>query len=207
MKSRDDIFREKVLKHGRLFISNFAILVKLTGFYDSMNETIMNAANKVMIELEEISGGMEGEFSLRMSDGTFFIEDIRVKTTVTDVESFTSLSGDLEERKIGVVTFKPPLAADDLVYLAYAIKGGSEATEIQSSLESRLTKGIAVGGPLVILREDAADLKDVRVLAQRAYTKARSWALRMVLGMSGMSLNTKPLLTMYHFLTTRLYGS
>lgn len=172
MKSSDDIFRENVLKHGRLLISNFAILVKLTGFYDSMNEAILNSANKVMAELESISGGRESEFALKMADETFFIEDIRIKTTVADIDNFTALARDLDERKIGVVTFKTPIAAADLVYLAYAIKGGSEATEIQSSLESRLTKGISVGGPLIVQREDIADLKDTRVLAQRAYTKS-----------------------------------
>jgi HD-GYP domain-containing protein (c-di-GMP phosphodiesterase class II) len=173
MKKIDDIFQQKILTHGKSLINNFSILVKLTGVYDSMNDAVMNAAGRVLKGLEVLIGE-EGELTIRLADDSYFIEDSRVKASLSDIDNFMSLAKDLNKRKIGVITFKSPLQADDLVYLAYAIKGGSEASEVQSILESRLTKGISVGGPLSVLREQSIDLKDTRMVARRAYTKAIS---------------------------------
>jgi HD-GYP domain-containing protein (c-di-GMP phosphodiesterase class II) len=167
----DDLFLEKVLKRGRSLISDFAILVKLTGVYESINEAVLNAASRLKDDLEFFLGE-EGEITVKLAEEAFFIEDFRVKASVADIDNFSFLSKNLSERGIGAVTFRAPLQTDDLVFLAYAIKGGSEAAEIQSALESRLTKAITVGGPVEALKESALDTKDVRLLARRAYVKA-----------------------------------
>lgn len=171
MKRADDFQTEKVLAHGRPLIANFSILVKLTGMYDSMNETMMKSAAKVLKELDALIGD-EGELALKMTDESFFIDDTRIKATAADIDNFSALIKDLDAKKIGLITFKAPLQTDDLIFLAYSIKGGSEASEIQSVLESRLTKGISVGGPLMVQREQSIDMRDTRRVARWAYTKA-----------------------------------
>lgn len=171
MRYIDDIFMERVLRHGRPLITNFAILIKLTGIYQSINEAVVNAAGRVLTELGPLIGD-DGELSLKLAEESFFIEDIRIKGTMADLDNFSSLSRDLGARGIGAVNFRAPLQADDLIFLAYAIRGGQEISEIQSSLESRLTKGISIGGPVFAKREESHDVTDVRAMARRAYTKA-----------------------------------
>ncbi len=171
MRYIDDIFIEKILKHGRMLITNLAILIKLTGIYESINEAIVNSASRLYRDLEPLLGS-DGELSLKLAEDSFFIEDVRIKGSIADLDNFSSLNKDLSSKGIGAVNFKAPLQLDDLILLAYSIRGGQELSEIQNSLESRLTKGISVGGPVLAQKEDSLDTKDVRVSARRAYTKA-----------------------------------
>lgn len=179
MRYLDDIFVEKVLKHGRGIINNFAILIKLAGIYQSINDAVVNAAGRIIKDLDPLLGP-DGEMSLKLAEDSFFIEDVRVKATMSDIDNFSSLSKDMSEKGIGAVTFKAPLQTDDLILLAYAVKGGNELSEIQSTLDSRLTKGISIGGPVFAKKEGSIDFKDVRAAARRAYTKSVSFYMDVV---------------------------
>ncbi|MBI1810433.1 MAG: hypothetical protein HYR78_00575 [Nitrospirae bacterium] len=171
MKDRksDDAFKESVARYGRLIVNHLSILVKLTGIHGSINEAMINAAARLLSDLEPLLGE-EGTLSLKLVEGSFFIEDVRVKASLSDVDNFEFLAGEFKKRKIGVLAFKAPLQSDDLIYLAYSIKGGVEASEIQSLLESKLTKGISIGGPLFFEKKDSLDMSDAREVATRLYT-------------------------------------
>lgn len=171
MKYIDDLFLEKITKHGRALIANLSILIKITGIYKSMNEAVVNSAVRVMKELEQLLGE-DGEITLKLADESFFIEDVRIKAAISDLDNFSMLSKEMNARGIGALTFKAPLQHDDLIVLAYAIKEGGDATEIQSGLEARMKKGVSVGGPIFSQREDSIDFKDKRVAAKRAYLRA-----------------------------------
>jgi len=173
MKYLDDLFLERVLKHGRPLITNFAILIKLTSMYQSINEAVINTATRVLKELSPLLGE-DGELALKLTEESFFIENIRIKATMADLDNFSSLIRDMGAKNIGAVTFKAPLQVDDLIVLAYAIRGGSEVSEIQSELESRMTKGISIGGPVFAKKEQSGDMKDIRVTSRRAYARAIS---------------------------------
>jgi HD-GYP domain-containing protein (c-di-GMP phosphodiesterase class II) len=71
-----------------------------------------------------------------------------------------------------VFEFSAPVTADDLIQLVYALKEGFEASEVQSALERKLTKGITVGGPVFLQKEEGVDMKDSFAVARRAYLKA-----------------------------------
>ncbi|MBI4824394.1 MAG: HD domain-containing protein [Nitrospirae bacterium] len=165
--------REKVHKYGRTIISNFCALVRMTGLYDAMNETVLNAAKRLISSLEFFLGD-KGELNIKMVEGSFYIEGVRIRAGVSDIENFTYLAEEFKKRSIGVLSFKVPLQADDLIYLAYAIKGGAEATSVQSALEGRLTKGLSVGGPVFLQKQGGIDLKDSQAVAKQAYLKAVS---------------------------------
>jgi HD-GYP domain-containing protein (c-di-GMP phosphodiesterase class II) len=161
----------RIVKYGKSLITNLYILVRITGIYDSMNETILNTAKRLLADLK-ILLEETGEISIKIIEGTFYIEGIRIKATVSDIENFTNLADEFKQRLIGALDFKAPLQTDDLIHLAYAIKGGTEAAEIQSGLESKLTKGIIIGGPVFLQKEEEIDLKDGQAVAKRAYLKA-----------------------------------
>ncbi len=165
----DDVFRENVARYGRLIVNHLSILVKLTGIHGSINEAMVNAASRLLSDLEPFLGE-QGELNLKMVEGSFFVEDVRVKSSLSDVDNFEFLAGEFKKRKIGVLTFRAPLQSDDLIYLAYSVKGGVEASEIQSLLESKLTKGISIGGPLFFEKKDSLDMSDTRAVATRLYT-------------------------------------
>jgi len=191
MKYIDDLFLERVLKHGRPLITNFAILIKLTGIYQSINEAVVNTATRMLKELSPLLGE-DGEMSLKLTEESFFIENIRVKATMADLDNFSSLIRDLNAKNIGAVTFKAPLQVDDLIVVAYAIRGGSEVSEIQSELESRMTKGISIGGPVFAKKGQSVDMKDVRVSSRRAYARAISSYMEAVNSMrTGKKPNVK----------------
>lgn len=168
-RKTDDAFKENVSRYGRLIVNHLSILVKLTGIHGSINEAMINAASRLLSDLEPFIGE-EGELELRMVEGSFFIEDTRVKASLSDVDNFEFLAGEFKKRRIGVLTFRAPLQSDDLIYLAYSIKGGAEASEIQSLLESKLTKGIAIGGPIFFDKKDSLDMSDAKEVATRLYT-------------------------------------
>jgi len=168
-KKNDDVFKEKVARYGSLIVNHFSILVKLTGIHSSINEAMINAATKLLSDLEQFLGGT-GELNVKMIEGSFFIEDVRVRSSLSDIDNFEFLAGEFKKRKIGLLTFKAPLQNDDLIYLAYSIKGGVEASEIQSLLESKLTKGISIGGPLFFEKKDSLDMSDTRAVATKLYT-------------------------------------
>ena len=168
-KKNDDVFKENVARYGRLIVSHLSILVKLTGIHGSINEAMVNAASRLLSDLEPFLD-RTGEFSLKMVEGSFFIEDARVKSSLSDIDNFEFLAGEFKKRRIGVLTFRAPLQSDDLIYLAYSIKGGVEASEIQSLLESKLTKGVSVGGPLFFEKKDSIDMSDTRAVATKLYT-------------------------------------
>lgn len=166
-----EAIESKVARYGRSLITNLYILVKITGIYDSMNETILNVAKRLLADIEQLLDET-GEITVKVIMGSFYIEGIRVKAGVSDIEAFTSLAEELKKRLVGMFDFRAPVGIDDLIHLAYAIRGGAESSEIQSSLESKLTKGITVGGPVVLQREEGIDLKDSQATAKRAYLKA-----------------------------------
>jgi HD-GYP domain-containing protein (c-di-GMP phosphodiesterase class II) len=188
MKFIDDMFMDGILKHGRPLITNFAILIKLTGIYQSINEAVINTATRMLKELSPLLGE-DGELSLKLAEDSFFIENIRIKATMADLDNFTSLIKDMSSKNIGAVTFKAPLQVDDLIVLAYAIRGGGEVSEIQSQLESRMTKGISIGGPVFAKKEQSVDMKDIRVSSRRAYSRAISSYIE---AMNSIRLGKKP---------------
>jgi len=162
---------DKVSKCGKSLITNIYILVKITKIYDSMNETILNAAKRLLSDIELLLSDT-GEVTIKIIEGSFYIEGIRVKAGVSDIESFTFLAEELRRRSIGVFGFRVPIQVEDLINLAYAITSGVEASEVQSKLESALTKGITIGGPIVLQKGEAIDLKDSWAIAKRIYLKA-----------------------------------
>lgn len=168
-KKNDDVFKENVARYGRLIVNHLSILVKLTGIHGSINDAMVNAASRLLSDLEPFLD-RTGELSLKMVEGSFFIEDARVKSSLSDIDNFEFLAGEFKKRRIGVLTFRAPLQSDDLIYLAYSIKGGVEASEIQSLLESKLTKGVSVGGPLFFEKKDTIDMSDTRAVATKLYT-------------------------------------
>jgi HD-GYP domain-containing protein (c-di-GMP phosphodiesterase class II) len=166
-----ETLESKVAKCGKSIITGLHILIKTTGIYDSMNETILNMAQKLMVDIELL---MEesGEFTIKMIEGSFYIEGIRIKAGVSDIDIFNSLSDELKRRSIGSLDFKAPIKADDLIHLAYAIKEGNEASEIQSAVEKKVAEGISIGGPVFLHKEEGIDLKDNYAMAKRAYLKS-----------------------------------
>lgn len=162
---------DKVSQYGKSLITNLYILVKITKIYDSMNETILNVAKRLLNELDILLSDT-GEVTIKIIEGSFYIEGIRVKASVSDIESFTCLAEEIKKKSIGVFDFRSPIQVEDLINLAYAITGGFEASEIQSKLESSLTKGITVGGPVILQKGDIIDLKNSQAIAKRAYLKA-----------------------------------
>ena len=162
---------DKVSKYGKSLITNFYILIKITRIYDSMNEAILNIAKRLLDDIEFLLSDT-GEVTIKIIQGSFYIEGIRVKGSVSDIESFTFLAEELKKRSIGVFDFRTPIKVEDLINLAYAITDVAEASEIQSNLENNLTKGITIGGPVVLQKGDIIDLKDSQTVAKRAYLKA-----------------------------------
>ena len=168
-----ETLENKVARCGKSLIINFSILVKAAGIYDPTNETIQNMARKLLddmgVFLEET-----GDFAIKIIEGSFYIEGIRIKGGLADIEVQTSLAKEFKKKMIGMFDFRAPLTADDLVHFAYALKEGSEASEIKSILERRLTHGIAIGGPVFLQKEEGVDLKDNYAVAKRSYVKALS---------------------------------
>lgn len=166
-----ETLENKIAVHGKSLITNFHILVRMTGIYDSMNEAILNAARRLASDLEMLLGET-GEVTLKIIEGSFYIEGIRIKAGVSDIENFSSLAEELKNKSIGIFDFRSPVRPEDLITLFYAIKNGTEAPDIQSAIEEKLTQGITLGGPVFLQREEEIDLKDSRAMAKRAYIKA-----------------------------------
>ena len=163
----------KITRHGKPLINSLYILQRITGIYDSMNEAILNAGKRVVAEMEPLLEE-NGEITIKIIAGSFYIEGTRIKAGVSDIESFIALSEELMKKSIGVLDFRSPLSAEDLIHLAYAIKSASEPSQVQSALEDKKTLGIMVGGPVVLQAEELIDLGDSRAMARRAYLKALS---------------------------------
>ncbi len=166
-----ETFENKVSRYGKPIITNLHILLKMAGIYDSMNEAILNTARKLAADLE-ILLRETGEITVKIIEGSFYIEGIRIKTGISDIESLSSLSEELKKKSVGMFDFRAPIKPEDLINLTYAIKAGTGASDIQSVLESKLTGSITVGEPVFLQKEEGIDLKDSKALAQRAYIKA-----------------------------------
>lgn len=164
-------FEKNVAKYGKSIITNLHILVRMAGIYDSMNEAILNAAKKLASDLEKLLRET-GDITVKIIEGSFYIEGIRIKFGVSDIESLSSFSEKLGEKSIGMFAFRAPIEPEDLIQLTYAIKAGTEASDVQSVLENRLARGITVGGPVFLQKEEGVDIKDSNAMAQRAYVKA-----------------------------------
>ncbi len=162
---------DKIYKYGKSLITNLHILVRITGIYDSMNDTILNVAGRL---LGDIGRFLEetGDFTVKVIEGSFYIEGTRIRAGVSDIENFTALAQTLMDKSIGVLDFVSPVRAEDLVNLAYSIREGSEASEVQTRLEGKSTNNISIGGPVLLLKEEGIDLKDGLAMARRTYSKA-----------------------------------
>lgn len=163
----------RVVESGKSLITNFAILVRAAGIYDPSNDTILSMAKRLLSDIE-VFLEETGDFGIKIIEGSFYIEGIRVKAALSDIEIFSSLARDFKRKAIGMFDFKAPVTADDLVQLAYALKDGFDATEVQSLLERKLTHGITIGGPVFMQKEEGVDLKDNYAVAKRSYLKALS---------------------------------
>ncbi len=166
-----ETIENKVSRYGKSFITNFAIVVRTVGIYDSANETIMKMAKKLLYDIN-IFLEESGEFTLKIIEGSFYIEGVRIKSGVSDIEIFSPLALEFKKKFIGVFEFKAPFTVDDIIHLAYSLREGIDASEIQTTLENKLTKGITVGGPIFLQKEEEIDLKDRYAIAKRAYLKA-----------------------------------
>lgn len=162
-----------VAEYGKSLIINFSILVRAAGIYDSANETILNMAKRLLDDIE-IFLEETGDFTIKLIEGSFYIEGIRIKAGLSDIEILTSLAKEFKKKLIGVFDFKTPVTVDDLVQLAYALNGALDASEVQSILEHKLTHGITIGGPVFLQKEEGIDLKDNYAVAKRSYLKALS---------------------------------
>ncbi len=161
---------DKAAKYGKSLLIDFYILVKTTVIYDSMNETILTIATRLLSDIEPLLDET-GEFAVKLIEGAFYIEGIRIKAGVSEIESFMSLADELGKKSIGMIEFRAPVSADDLIKLAYSLQSGEHASGIQSIIESSLIRGIAIGGPVSLQKEEGVDLKDSRAMARRAYLK------------------------------------
>ncbi len=164
---------DRVSRYGKSVITNFYILVRITGMYDSMNNTILNVAKRLLSDMEFLLQET-GEFTIKIIQGTFFIDGTRIKAGVSEIENFTLLADKLSSKMIGVLDFRTPVSATDLLNLAYAIRAGQEFTDIQSTLELKLSRSITLGGPVVLQKEEEIDMKDSEAVARRAYNKTVS---------------------------------
>jgi hypothetical protein len=166
-----ETFEERIVKYGKSFIIDFSILVRAVGIYESTNETILQMAKRLR---DDIGFFLEesGEFTLKIIEGSFYIEGTRIRGGVSEIEIFASLAHEFRKRSIGVFEFKSPVGIEDLIQLAYTLKGGTELSDIQAGLEKGSTKGITVGGPVFMQKEEGIDLKDSYAVARRAYAKA-----------------------------------
>lgn len=172
MERLDDAFADRILKHGRSLITNLSILVKLTGIYESANEAMAGGAARVLSDLKPMLGE-GGSIAIKIAESSFFIEDMRIKATSADIDNFTSLSKNLEQRGIGVISIQLPLGADDLIHMAYAIRRGNSEAEVQAGIEKH-SKSITVGAAVAALREGDIDFRDMQLVARRAYVRAIS---------------------------------
>jgi HD-GYP domain-containing protein (c-di-GMP phosphodiesterase class II) len=168
-----ETLESKVANYGKSLIINFSILVRAAGIYDPTNDTIQKMAKRLFDDIE-VFLAETGDFAIKIIEGSFYIEGIRVKAGLSDIESLSSLSKDFMGKLIGVFDFRTPIAVDDLVQLAYALKEGFEASEVQSILERKLSRGIIIGGPVILQKEEGIDLKDKYAVARRSYLKALS---------------------------------
>jgi HD-GYP domain-containing protein (c-di-GMP phosphodiesterase class II) len=168
-----ETLENKVARYGKSLIVDFSILVKAVAIYDPTNETIRNMARKLLDDIE-VFLEETGDFTIKIIEGSFYIEGIRIKGGLSDIEVFTSLAKEFKKKLIGMFDFKAPITVDDLVQFAYALKEGFDATEVQSILERRVTRGIAIGGPVFLQRGEGVDLKDSYAVAKRSYVKALS---------------------------------
>jgi HD-GYP domain-containing protein (c-di-GMP phosphodiesterase class II) len=166
-----ETIEDKISRHGKSFIIDLSMLIRAAGIYDSLNETIISMAQRLLDELE-IFIEESGEIAIKIIEGSFYIEGIRIKAGVSDIDVFTSLAREFRKRSIGSFDFKAPVKIEDLIQLAYAIKEGGESSEIQTALEKNLTKGITIGGPVSMQKEERIDLKDGYAVARRAYLKS-----------------------------------
>jgi HD-GYP domain-containing protein (c-di-GMP phosphodiesterase class II) len=166
-----ETFEERISKYGKSLIIDFSILVRAVGIYESTNDTILQMAKRLR---DDIGFFLEesGEFTLKIIEGSFYIEGTRIKGGISEVEIFSSLAHEFKKRSIGVFDFKSPVRTEDLIQLAYTLRRGSELSDIQSELERTLTKGVTVGGPVFMQKEEGIDLKDSYAVARRAYAKA-----------------------------------
>jgi HD-GYP domain-containing protein (c-di-GMP phosphodiesterase class II) len=166
-----ETFEERISKYGKSLIIDFSILVRAVGIYESTNDTILQMAKRLR---DDIGFFLEesGEFTLKIIEGSFYIEGTRIKGGVSEIEIFSSLAHEFKKRSIGVFDFKSPVRTEDLIQLAYTLRRGSELSDIQSELENKLTKGVTVGGPVFMQKEEGIDLKDSYAVAKRAYAKA-----------------------------------
>jgi HD-GYP domain-containing protein (c-di-GMP phosphodiesterase class II) len=163
----------RVAEYGKSLIINFSILVRAAGIYDSANDTILNMAKRLLDDIE-IFLEETGDFTVKIIEGSFYIEGIRIKAGLSDIEVLTSLAKEFKKKLIGVFDFKAPVTVDDLVQLAYALNRALDASEVQSILEHKLTHGITIGGPVFLQKEEGIDLKDNYAVAKRSYVKALS---------------------------------
>jgi HD-GYP domain-containing protein (c-di-GMP phosphodiesterase class II) len=204
-KRVNDAFREGVAKYGSLLINYFSILVKLTGIHSSINEAMVNAATRLISVLEKFTGET-GELTVKIIEGSFFIEDVRVKSALSDVDNLEFLAGEFKKKKIGLLTFRAPLQSDDLIYLAYSIRGGAEASEVQSLLESKLTKGVSIGGPLFFKKKESLDVSDAKAVATKLYTVGLSAAKEVdVSARSGKPINVRKVKRVIHAIIDNIF--
>jgi HD-GYP domain-containing protein (c-di-GMP phosphodiesterase class II) len=166
-----ETIENRVSRYGKSFITNFAILVRTVGIYNSANETIINMAKRMLDDID-IFLEESGEFTLKIIEGSFYIEGVRIKASVSDIEIFGSLAMEFKKKFIGVFDFRSPFTVDDLILLAYSLREGLDAAEIQTTLEKKQAKGITIGGPVLLQKEEGIDLKDRYAVAKRAYLKA-----------------------------------
>jgi HD-GYP domain-containing protein (c-di-GMP phosphodiesterase class II) len=166
-----ETIEDKISRYGKSFIIDLSMLIRAAGIYDSMNETIISMAQRLLDELE-IFLEESGEIAIKIIEGSFYIEGMRIKAGVSDIDVFTSLAREFKKRSIGSFDFKAPVKIEDLIQLAYAIKEGGESSEIQTALDKNLTKGITIGGPVSMQKEERIDLKDGYAVARRAYLKS-----------------------------------
>ena len=73
-----ETFEERISKYGKSFIIDFSILIRAVGIYESMNETILQMAQKLRDDIEFFLEE-SGEFTLKIIEGSFYIEGIRIK--------------------------------------------------------------------------------------------------------------------------------
>jgi HD-GYP domain-containing protein (c-di-GMP phosphodiesterase class II) len=178
MAGIEDQFAEQVARHGRSFITNLSILLKVTDIYSSKNETVLNAAERFLEDLHPLMGDNE-DLTVKVADQSIFIEDLRVKAKTTDLDTFGYLMSTLENLSIGSLTFSASLTLESLTETLDVILKSTDLGELQSTLESGHGGRVKVGGSESAVRGGDIDLNDTRLVAKRSYGKAVAAIMEM----------------------------
>jgi|Deesub1362A_J573_1020465.scaffolds.fasta_scaffold00004_206 HD-GYP domain-containing protein (c-di-GMP phosphodiesterase class II) len=161
-------------KVAKDIVNLLAAIVRTSQIHDPSNIAVVNSVDKFVAMINPLIA-REGSITLELVGEYFYINETRIKFSMEYLLSFDTLMREFKKHKLGSITFKGAITAEDMrIFLKAFIASSFSDTPFETLSEGIEDVESLSVGVLRKIKDEAGD-QDIRKVVRRTYFNAVSF--------------------------------